>query len=48
MQVPVYIATSDYEILGKNLPKDFKTVPQYVADIIRQKAETFRSKVIVA
>lgn len=44
MQVPVYVATQDYEILGKFKPVDFKTVPQWITSIIHEKADECRTK----
>ena len=42
MQVSTYISAGDYQTLADNKPKDFDTVPQFMADILRKKAEFFR------
>lgn len=42
MQVSTYISAKDYETLGNNKPAE-KTVPQFMADILREKAELFRN-----
>ena len=47
MQVPVYIATNDYETLGKHKPKEFKTVPQWISSIIGEKADACRKTEII-
>jgi hypothetical protein len=43
MQVSNYISEPDYETLAKNKPKEFKTVSQFMTDILRKKAEFFRT-----
>ena len=43
MQVSTYISAADYETLGKNKPKECETVPQFMTDILRKKAEFFRT-----
>lgn len=45
MQVNTYVSTNDYETLSKNKPAEFDTVPKYMADIIRKKAEFFRETI---
>jgi hypothetical protein len=42
MQVSTYITAGDYETLGKHKPKEFETVPQYMAEILRNKAKALR------
>lgn len=42
MQVSNYISEPDYETLSKNKPAEFKTVSQFMTDILRKKAESFR------
>jgi hypothetical protein len=42
MQVSTYITAGDYETLGKHRPKEFETVPQYMAEILRNKAKALR------
>ena len=39
MQVTIYISAGDYETLAKQKPAEFKTVAQFMADILRKKAE---------
>ena len=39
MQVSTYISAGDYETLANNKPAEFETVPQFMADILRKKAE---------
>ena len=39
MQVSTYISAGDYQTLADNRPKEFDTVPQFMADILRKKAE---------
>lgn len=43
MQVNTYISAKDYETLAKNKPAEFETVPQYMAEILWNKAEFFRT-----
>jgi len=43
MQVSNYISEPDYETLAKNKPKDSKTVSQFMSQILREKAEFFRT-----
>jgi hypothetical protein len=47
MQVSTYITAGDYEVLGHHKGKD-QTVPQYMAEILREKAAELKSKVIIA
>ncbi len=47
MQVPVYVATTDYETLGKHKPQEFKTVPQWISNIINAKANECRANEII-
>lgn len=45
MQVNTYISAKDYELLAKNKPAEFETVPQFMAEILRNKAEFYRKAV---
>jgi len=45
MQVSTYISAGDYQTLADNKPKDLETVPQFMADILRKKAEFLRETV---
>ena len=47
MQVSTYITAGDYETLGHHKSKD-QTVPQFMAEILREKAAELKNKVIVA
>lgn len=42
MQVSTYVKTSNYDILTAHCPRG-KTVPQFMADIIREKCESFEN-----
>lgn len=42
MQVSTYISAGDYQTLADHKPKDFETVPQFMTDILRKKAEFLR------
>lgn len=42
MQVSIYISAGDYQTLADGKPKELETVPQYIADILRKKAEGLR------
>lgn len=42
MQVSTYITAGDYETLAKHKPKEFETVPQYMAELLRNRAKEFR------
>jgi len=43
MQVSTYITSGDYDTLGKHKPSE-QSVPQFMADILRQKAAEFRQE----
>lgn len=43
MQVNTYISAGDYQTLADNKPAEFDTVPQYMADILRKKAEFLKN-----
>lgn len=45
MQVSTYISAGDYQTLADNKPKEFETVPQFMADVLRKKAEFLRQTV---
>jgi hypothetical protein len=45
MQVSTYISAGDYQTLADNKPKEFDTVPQFMTDILRKKAEFLRQTV---
>jgi hypothetical protein len=39
MQVPIYVSPTDYEVLGKHRPTEYTTVPQWIAAIVKAKAD---------
>jgi hypothetical protein len=43
MQVSIYISAGDYQTLADNKPKGFETVPSFIADILRKKAEFLKA-----
>jgi hypothetical protein len=43
MQVSTYITAGDYDTLGKHKPNE-QTVPQFMAEILRNKAAEFRQE----